>query len=159
MIQNGPTNTHTVSFCQNIRSREEILFNDKAEEITWFDQRNFAINTPEFKTIMGTWQLMMDNEETDKDLLTIPVEHYLIDFHALYLFKKLTYIRTGKDIKKYEPLTIQDIIQQINSKYGYDIEKHIALQRIIDSQFVSAQSYFTNLFYLYIIGFAGCFIA
>ena len=34
---------------------EEILFNDKAEEITWFDQRNFAINTPEFKTIMGTW--------------------------------------------------------------------------------------------------------
>lgn len=29
---------------------------------------------------------MSDNEATDKDLLTIPVEHYIIDFHSLYLF-------------------------------------------------------------------------
>lgn len=46
----------------------------------------------------------------------------------------------------------------INDKFGYDIEKHIVLQRIIDTQFVSGQSYFKKLFYLYMIGFAGCFI-
>ena len=55
MNQSGPTNTHEVSFVQNIRSREEILFNDKPEEITMFDQRNFAIATPEFRTEMGTY--------------------------------------------------------------------------------------------------------
>ena len=92
----GPTNTHEVAFSQNVKPREEILFNDNVEEITMIDQRNFAISVPEFKVIMGTYQLMCDNEETDKDLLTIPVEHYIIDLHSLYLFQKLTYIRTKK---------------------------------------------------------------
>jgi len=40
-----------------------------------------------------------------------------------------------------------------------DIEKHIALQRIIDSHFVSAKRYFTCLFWIYMIGFCFFFIA
>ena len=108
---------------------------------------------------MGTNQLISDNEETDKDTLTIPVQHYVIDFHSLYLFQKLTYIRSGKDITKYKILTIQEIMFKINEKFGYDVNKHICMQRIIDAQFVSAQSYFTKLFLIYMIGFACCFIA
>jgi len=127
MNQSGPTNTHEVSFVQNIRSREEILFNDKPEEITMFDQRNFAIATPEFRTEMGTYQLIEDNGDTDKDLLTIPVEHYVVDFHALYLFQKLTWIRSKKPIEKYKIFTIQEIMSKINSKFGYDVKNHICL--------------------------------
>jgi hypothetical protein len=124
-----------------------------------FDQRNFAINSLGFKQAMGTYQLIMDNAETDKDLLTIPVEHYIIDFHSLYLFQKLTYIRSQKPITNYKPWTIQQIISKINGRFGYDIEKHIAMQRIIDAQYVSAQSYFFRLFVMYMVGFACCFIA
>jgi len=133
MNQSGPTNSHDVSFSQNVRPREEILFNDSVEEITMFDQRNSAISLPEFKVTMGTYQLMSDNEETDKDLLTIPVEHYIIDFHSLYLFQKLSFIRSGKPMTAYKPFTIQEIVSKITSKFGYDIDKHIALQRIIDA--------------------------
>jgi hypothetical protein len=70
------------------------------------DQRNFAISQPEFKVAMGTHQLMSDNSETSLDDLTIPVEHYIIDFHALYLFRKLTHIRTGKPMTAWKRPTI-----------------------------------------------------
>jgi len=133
MNQTGPTNSHEVAFSQNIAPREEILFNDSPEEITMIDQRNYAITVPEFKIAMGTHQLMADNAETDKDLLTIPVEHYIIDFHSLYLFQKLTYIRSKKPLSGYRPSTIQEIVSSINNKFGYDIDNHIALQRIIDA--------------------------
>jgi len=86
MNQPGPNNGHIVSFSQNIKPVEEILFNDSPQEITMLDQRNFALSTPEFKIEMGTNQLIDDNDATDKELLTIPVEHYIIDFHSLYLF-------------------------------------------------------------------------
>lgn len=36
-------------------------------------------------------------------------------------------------MKHYRSSTIQEIISKINGKFGYDIEKHIALQRIIDA--------------------------
>ena len=101
MNQPGPTNTHEVTFSQNIKAREEILFNDSPEEITMIDQRNFAISAPDFKVAMGTYQLITDNGETDIDNLTIPVEHYIIDFHSLYLFRKLRHIRTGKPMADY----------------------------------------------------------
>ena len=55
---------------------------------------------------MGTYQLMADNSETSLDDLTIPVEHYIIDFHALYLFRKLTHIRTGKPMTAWKRPTI-----------------------------------------------------
>jgi hypothetical protein len=54
MNQEGPTNSHEVAFSQNIAPREEILFNDNSEEITMFDQRNFAINSLDFKQECGT---------------------------------------------------------------------------------------------------------
>ena len=123
------------------------------------DQRNFAISQPEFKVAMGTYQLMSDNSETSLDDLTIPVEHYIIDFHALYLFRKLTHIRTGKPMTAWKRPTIQEIISNINRKFGYDIENHVALQRIIDTMFSYTQVYFSCLFAIYMICFAFCFIA
>jgi len=110
---------------------------------------------------MGTNQLISDNEETNIEDLTIPVDHYIIDFHSIYLFQKLTYIRAhkGAEMGSYQPQTIQEIVSDINESFGYDIEKHVALQRIIDSHFVSAKRYFTWLFWIYMIGFVFCFIA
>ena len=102
------------------------------------DTRNYAIVSPDFKVMLGTYRLISDNEQTDNDLLTIPVEHYIIDFHSLYLFQKLQFIRSGSSLSSYSSFTIQEIISEINSAFGYDISKHIALQRIIDAQFESA---------------------
>jgi hypothetical protein len=60
---------------------------------------------------------------------------------------------------KYDPYTIQEIIGMINNRYGYDMEKHLALQSIIDSQFVSSRMYFKVLFVIYACGFIAPFIA
>jgi len=61
-------------------------------------------------------------------------------------------------ISKYVPYTQQEIISMINSRYGKDMEKQLALQRIIDAQFVSSWRYFCFLFTLYLFGFIIPFI-
>ena len=58
-------NFQEVSLCQNIKRRETILFNDKREEITLLDQRNFSINSLHFKQKIATQQLELDNSNTN----------------------------------------------------------------------------------------------
>lgn len=108
MNQPGAVNEHKIAFSQNIPPREEILFNDSQQEITMIDQRNYAISSPEMKVDLGTNQLISDNEQTAVEDLTIPVEHYMIDWHSIYLFQKLTYIRAhkGKEMASYQAPTI-----------------------------------------------------
>jgi hypothetical protein len=57
-------NFQEVSLCQNIKRRETILFNDKREEITLIDQRNYSINSLHFKQKLATLQLEQDNSTT-----------------------------------------------------------------------------------------------
>lgn len=64
----------------------------------------------------------------------------------------MQWISTGKAMSKYKPYSLQEVISMINDRFGYDMEKHVALQRVIDAQFVSSAIYFKVLFTLYILG-------
>ena len=82
----------------------------------------------------------------------------MIDFHSLFLFQKLDWIRRDECITKYDPYTVQEVISMINNRYGYDMQKHVALQRLIDAQFVVSRMYFKVLFTIYLLGFVFPFI-
>ena len=89
-----------------------------------------------------------ENDNTHADMLNIPVDHVVIDFHSTFLTHKIQWVQNelekdivshnnqfgdrNRNIKyaisdfnlhSYVPYTTQEIIYMINNRYGKDMDK------------------------------------
>ena len=75
---------------------------------------------------MAIEKLEYENDHTHQDLLNIPVDHVVIDFHTTFLTQKVRWMQNEMEdggMSKFVPYTQQEIIYMINSRYGKDMEK------------------------------------
>lgn len=86
--------------------------------------------------------------------MTIPVDHFSVDFRTVIIYNKLQQIRAGEEIMEgFNDFDLSDLILRINEKYNHDIEKFSSVMSIIDSQWAKTWWFFLIQNVLFTFGY------
>jgi hypothetical protein len=134
-------NNEKISLCQSMPSNPRIIFNYRRQEIVHIQQMNTVVNSSrEYKRSVAFFHKELQYSEIESELMNTPVEHCIIDFHALFLRSKLEWLQkeSNHGLTFYNQPTYQDILFKINHRYGANIKDHLGMKNLVSTQFIDS---------------------
>jgi hypothetical protein len=94
----------------------------------------------EYKKNVAFFNKELQYSEIETDQMNTPVEHCIIDFHALFHRTKMEWLQkeNNSGLTYYNQPTFQDILFKINLRFGHDIKDHLGMKNLVSTQFIDS---------------------